>query len=181
MARSTSENFERIRNSVREINQLADDATKQIRMIENTLIDIGAGIDLSMIVHVSTGVELISVKDKGSADVESMYVNVNYYLAYGRSREDKFGILLNCFREAENPRKHEQGQGPTVLLMVWSRSLVLASRQLRLNAVDKIPFLIEHIANECEQITIKAPKGLRDAANAIDDVKAAMAQQKPRP
>ena len=181
MAPSASENFSRIKKSVGELNQLGDDVTKQIRMIEDTLIDIGVGIEMSMVVHVSTGNELMSVKDKGSADVETMYVKANYYLAYGRSKEGKFSILLECCREVENPRRHEQNQSPTVLLVVWSKSLVLASRQLRLNAVAKIPFLIEHIANECEKITIKSPNGLRDAANAIDDVKAAMAQQKPRP
>ena len=175
MAPQVSQNLSKIKASSVELNQLADEATEQIRALGKFLDDLSPGIEVF-------GSVFLHGREENSSGHRT---NATYRLAYCRDDSGKFG--LNVSAEAEKTDDegqvivdHETGGLPeAVTELVWQQRLDQQSRQIRIAAMATSPDFIDQLSRELDETVKTVKDNIEKTRASLAELKDALQATKP--
>jgi hypothetical protein len=145
MSAHVSANLARLWKSASQLNQLADEATEQIKALSKFLDALNPGIEVLDSTHFTAG------REENSS---SHTVMARYVLGYGRDDMGKFGLIVRASVEETDDRGRRlkaNDDGSQIWETIWSKRLDQTSRPIRIAAVARLPEFIALLSDETER------------------------------
>jgi hypothetical protein len=160
MAKSIRTHMDTLRSLAPELNTAIDDANALIKAADAILGELNLGVSAQTFVSVGTIWE----------DEDGLENSEDWYLAYGRIRGGSYHIHLLARTFKRVPDDNERngftwqvtGQEP----FEWST----CPREQRLQAIDRLPDLLEEIARELKDLIDKTAAAKTAAAEMLEDL-----------
>lgn len=176
MAPRISSNLSRIGSAASKVNALADEATKLIRELEAHLAASNLGIEYSDTMPIDRGRETRSRAPRHDDDSTEVTVPAWYTLAYGRSDDGGFGLIVTaeCQKLGSRGEPLTDEFGDPVCEVLWARSLDRVSRNLRILAMRRMSDFLEGLAADAEHVSEMMSQDIVQVRDAANELRAAL-------
>jgi hypothetical protein len=172
MAPNISENLSSIKRSASELNQLADEATEQIRALSKFLDALSPGIEVADSISFAFGRERNRRNHLSDAD---------YTLAYKRDDNGNYGLVVEAQADDTDvdgaPVFSDHDDSLPSSSTIWVRRLDQVSRPLRIASLVRLPHFIARFKTELETKVIQVAKDIGVVREAAAELKAALSGQ----
>lgn len=173
MALNISSNLTRISAASRELNTLADEATAQVRALDEFLASLNAGIEV-------WADRFMEGREQNS---QGFRVPTWYRIGYGRDDQDRFGLVIAANVQTTTPEGTvmEEVGGVPKLEVAWVRRFEEVRRDIRIAAIAKLADLVETIAATLEEKNRKLRTTMAEAKLVTNELKEALAETTGKP